>query len=208
MPDPDRGLIERDAQGEPNGIIRERNDLYTRLVPRDKPADVRGSLLENVRDQLKLGITSVIEAGASVDPALVGSYAEWELLYQKHGENLARAAIQIGYPYAAGHAQEGAARLKDFGKKTGDGNDRLRVGSDRRDGCRRRFYRADRVVAGGLQGSAGLPRARFLHAGGNPSQYRGGPSTGWQFGIHAIGDAAIAMTVDCAGSGVNEVPAQ
>ena len=43
-PDPARGLIEKDASGEPNGVIRERNDLYTRLVPRDKPADVRDSL--------------------------------------------------------------------------------------------------------------------------------------------------------------------
>ncbi len=67
-PDPARGLIEKDASGQPNGVIRERNDLYTRLVPRDKPADVRDSLLFNVKDQLQLGITSVIEAGASVDP--------------------------------------------------------------------------------------------------------------------------------------------
>jgi len=48
-------------------------------VPRDKPEDVRDSLFENVREQLNLGITSVIEAGASVDPNVVGSYAEWEL---------------------------------------------------------------------------------------------------------------------------------
>jgi len=70
------GLIEKDSSGAPNGVIRERNDLYTRLVPRDKPADVRESLLANVRDQLELGITSVIEAGASVDPGVTGSYAD------------------------------------------------------------------------------------------------------------------------------------
>jgi len=66
-PDPERGLIERDSSGEPNGVIRERSDLYTRLVPPDKPQDVRASLLENVQAQLALGITSVIEAGATVD---------------------------------------------------------------------------------------------------------------------------------------------
>ena len=32
-PNPERGLIEKDASGEPNGVIRERTDLYTRLVP-------------------------------------------------------------------------------------------------------------------------------------------------------------------------------
>ncbi len=45
-PDPPRGLIEKDASGAPNGVIRERSDLYTRLVPKDKPADVRDSLLQ------------------------------------------------------------------------------------------------------------------------------------------------------------------
>ena len=82
-PDPERGLIEKDSNGEPNGVIRERNDLYTRLIPRDKPQDVRQSLLETVREQLQLGITSVIEAGATCRPDLAGSYAEWELLYAK-----------------------------------------------------------------------------------------------------------------------------
>src|SRR5262249_42653085 len=124
-PDPERGLIERDASGEPNGVIRERSDLYTRLVPKDKPADVRDSLLENVRAQLKLGITSVIEAGSSVDPNVVGSFAEWDLLYRNHGAELPRASVQVGYP---GDAKTGA-KLKEFGRKTGDGNDVLRVGS-------------------------------------------------------------------------------
>src|SRR5215471_16600774 len=71
-PDPPRGLIERGADGQPNGVIRERNDLYTRLVPKDRPADVRESLFRNVRDQLLLGITSVIEAGSSVNANEVG----------------------------------------------------------------------------------------------------------------------------------------
>ena len=45
-PDPPRGLIEKDASGAPNGVIRERSDLYTRLVPKDKPSEVRASLLQ------------------------------------------------------------------------------------------------------------------------------------------------------------------
>src|SRR5215467_1099204 len=108
-PDPERGLIERDASGEPNGVIRERSDLYTRLVPKDKPGDVRDSLLDNVRAQLKLGITSVIQAGASVDPGVVGSYAEWELRYRSHGAELPPPSVQIRYP---GEANAGAGKVK------------------------------------------------------------------------------------------------
>jgi predicted amidohydrolase YtcJ len=204
--DPDRGLIEHDAQGEPNGIIRERNDLYTRLVPRDKPADVRDSLLENVRDQLKLGITSVIEAGASVDPSVVGSYAEWELLYQKHGDELPRAAIQIGYPSAAGHAPEGAAKLKEFGKKTGDGNDRLRVGSIGEMAADGGFTGPTAWSLVDYKGQPGFRGRAFFTPEEIRANIEAGHQLGWQFGIHAIGDAAIAMTVDALDQAITNYP--
>ena len=204
--DPDRGLIEHDAQGEPNGIIRERNDLYTRLVPRDKPADVRDSLLENVRDQLKLGITSVIEAGASVDPSVVGSYAEWELLYQKHGEDLPRAAIQIGYPSAAGHAPEGGAKLKEFGKKTGEGNDRLRVGSIGEMAADGGFTGPTAWSLVDYKGQPGFRGRAFFTPEEIRANIEAGHQLGWQFGIHAIGDAAIAMTVDALDQAITNYP--
>lgn len=204
--DPPRGLIEKDAGGKPNGVIRERSDLYTRLVPKDKPADVRESLLADVRKQLQLGITSVIEAGSSVQPDVVGSYAEWELLYQKHGANLPRASIQVGYPSPAGEAKAGAAKLKEFGKKTGDGNDRLRVGSI-----------GEMAADGGFTGPTawslidykGLPGFRG-RAFFTPEQIHAnieeGHKLGWQFGIHAIGDAAIAMTVDALDKVLHDYP--
>ena len=195
-PDPPRGLIEKDASGAPNGVIRERNDLYMRLVPKDNPADVRDSLLADVRKQLQLGITSVIEAGSSVEPDVVGSYAEWELLYRNHGAELPRASVQVGYPSPQGQAKLGAMKLKEFGKKTGDGNEQLRVGSI-----------GEMAADGGFTGPTawslvdykGLPgfrgRAFFtpeeIHA-----NIEEGHKLGWQFGIHAIGDAAIKMTVD------------
>jgi predicted amidohydrolase YtcJ len=195
-PDPERGLIERDAKGEPNGVIRERSDLYTRLVPRDKPADVRDGLLANVRDQLKLGITSVIEAGASVDPNVAGSYAEWELLYQKHGADLPRAAIQIGYPSPAGAAQEGASKLKAFGKKTGDGDERLRVGSIGEMAADGGFTGPTAWSLEDYKGQPGFRGRAFFSPEQIHANIEEGHKLGWQFGIHAIGDAAIAMTVD------------
>jgi predicted amidohydrolase YtcJ len=195
-PDPDKGLIERDARGELNGIIRERNDLYTRLVPRDKPADVRDSLFQNVHDQLKLGITSVIEAGASVDPNVVGSYAEWELLYQQHGAELPRASIQIGYPSPAGRAQDGAAKLKEFGKKTGDGNERLRVGSIGEMAADGGFTGPTAWSLVDYKGQPGFRGRAFFTPEEIHANIEAGHQLGWQFGIHAIGDAAIVMTVD------------
>jgi predicted amidohydrolase YtcJ len=205
-PDPPRGLIERDASGGPNGVIRERSDLYTHLVPKDKPVDVRESLFNNVHDQLKLGITSVIEAGSSVEPDVVGSYAEWELLYQKHGAELPRASIQVGYPSPAGQAKEGAAKLKEFGRKTGDGNDRLRVGSIGEMAADGGFTGPTAWSLMDYKGQPGFRGRAFFTPEQILPNIEEGHKLGWQFGIHAIGDAAIAMTVDALDTVLQKYP--
>jgi predicted amidohydrolase YtcJ len=202
-PDPDRGIIEKGADGLPNGVIRERNDLYSRLVPRDKPSDVRDSFFANVHSQLRLGITSVIQAGASVTPGNVGSYAEWEVLYANHGTDLPRAFVQIQFP---GDAKTGEARLKEFGRKTGDGNERIRVGSI-----------GEMTVDGGFTGPTawslvdykGQPGFRgrgFLTEEQIRAQVEIGHKMGWQYGIHAIGDAAIEATVNAYDKVLNAYP--
>ncbi|HEX6894337.1 MAG TPA: amidohydrolase, partial [Bryobacteraceae bacterium] len=193
-PDPDRGIIEKDAGGEPNGVIRERNDLYTRLVPRDKPADVRESFFEDVHRQLRLGITSVIQAGASVDPAVVGSYAEWELLYAKHGEDLPRASVQIQFPDR--DAKIGEAKLKEFRRKTGDGNERLRIGSIGEMAADGGFTGPTAWSLVDYKGQPGFRGRGFFTPEQIHANIEAGHKLGWQYGIHAIGDAAIAMTVD------------
>ena len=205
-PNPERGIIEKDGNGNPNGVIRERNDLYTHLVPRDKPQDVRESLFNDVRDQLKLGITSVIEAGASVEPEVTGSYREWEILYEKHGAELPRAAIQIGYPSEAGHAKEGAAKLKEFGRKTGDGNERLRVGSIGEMMADGGFTGPTAWVSVDYKGQPGFRGRPFFTPQQIHANIEEGHKLGWQFGIHAIGDAAIAMTVDALHTVLHDYP--
>jgi predicted amidohydrolase YtcJ len=195
-PNPERGLIEKDANGEPNGVIRERSDLYTRLVPRDKPEDVRESLFANVREQLKLGITSLIEAGATVQADRAGSWAEWERLYANHGAELPRASIQIGYPSEGGRADEGAAKLKEFGRKTGDGDERLRIGSIGEMAADGGFTGPTAWSLMDYKGQPGFRGRAFFTPEQIHANIEAGHKLGWQFGIHAIGDAAIAMTVD------------
>ena len=193
-PDPERGIIEKDANGEPNGVIRERNDLYTRLVPRDKPADVRESFFEDVHRQLRLGITSVIQAGAGVDPNVVGSYAEWELMYAKHGDELPRASVQIQFPDR--DAKIGETKLKEFGRKTGDGNERLRIGSIGEMAADGGFTGPTAWSLVDYKGQPGFRGRGFFTPEQIHANIEAGHKLGWQYGIHAIGDAAIAMTVD------------
>ena len=205
-PNPERGLIEKDVNGEPNGVIRERSDLYTRLVPPDKPQEVRESLFKNVRAQLKLGITSVIEAGATIEPDVVGSYAEWELLYRNHGAELPRAAIQIAYPSEAGNAKAGAAKLKEFGRKTGDGNNRLRLGSIGEMPADGGFTGPTAWSLVDYKGQPGFRGRAFFTPEQIHANIEEGHKLGWQFGIHAIGDAAIAMTVDALHTVLHDYP--
>ncbi|MGH9324851.1 MAG: amidohydrolase [Vicinamibacteria bacterium] len=191
-PDPEGGVIERDDQGELNGIIRERARIVSRLVPEATDDELRASFTLALENLLSLGITSIIQAGVPPE-----DYAEWERVYAEHGEDLPRAAVQIRFP------EPGA--IATFGKKTGDGNERLRVGA------------VKITVDGGFTG----PAAYTLEPYKNQGQYRGkmnytdeelaaivkaGHEAGWQLGFHAIGDAAIVLTVDAFAEALDALP--
>ena len=194
-PNPEGGVIERDEQGELNGVIRERQGIVSRLVPQATREELRGSLVQNVRNLLSLGITSFTLAGTSPD-----GYNEWEEIYRAHGEELPRATVQIRWAVPEGRggtavAWGGAERMKAFGRKTGDGDQRLKVGA------------VKISVDGGFTG----PAAYTLLPYKAQPDYRGylnfteqqlyeiaktSHDLGWQMGLHAIGDGAIKMTVD------------
>ena len=194
-PNPEGGVIERDEQGELNGVIRERQGIVSRLVPQATREELRGSLVQNVRNLLSLGITSFTLAGTSPD-----GYKEWEEIYRAHGEELPRATVQIRWAVPEGRGGTavswgGAERMRAFGRKTGDGDQRLKVGA------------VKISVDGGFTG----PAAYTLLPYKAQPDYRGylnfteqqlyeiaktSHDLGWQMGLHAIGDGAIKMTVD------------
>jgi predicted amidohydrolase YtcJ len=186
-PDPEAGVIERDDTGELNGIIRERADLVSRLVPRATPEELRESLVENLRGLLALGITSIIQAGETTEGVRF-----WQEIYSEHGAALPRVAVQ---PRAGSDAAETLERLEDLGMHPGEGDERFRVGP------------LKLLVDGGYTG----PAAWTLEPYWNQPDYFGhgrfseqelyeiskaAHERGWQLGFHAIGDAAIKVTVD------------
>lgn len=181
-PQPEGGVIEYYEDGSPNGVIRERQGIVGRLVPDASRGEIRASLTQMLRDQLALGITSVIQAGETPQ-----GFAMWESIYEEFGDELPRASVQIRWV--------GADRLREFGRMTGDGDPRLRVGAIKV------------LVDGGFTGPAAYTIEPYK---GRPD-YRGllnvpedelraliheGHELGWQLGFHAIGDAAIQLTVD------------
>lgn len=197
-PDPERGVIEHDAQGEPNGIVRERTNLFMALVPPDTQEQLTQGYVDSLQGLTQLGITSLIIAAASLGdeveekrrpevPELPLTYRQLRGIYAAHGETLPRASVEIAYP--------GAAALKAYPYKTGHGDLRLKLGA----------IGEMPAVDGGFTGPTAWTSEDYV---GQPG-FRGQPffkdeadlrsvsddvaANGWQLGLHAIGDAAIDM---------------
>jgi predicted amidohydrolase YtcJ len=197
-PDPKSGLIEHGADGEPNGIIRERFDIVGRNIPPDRWEDVRQGYIDKLRGLLSLGLTSIYDASGSIDDELVGkggiatpgpglTFKRAREIYATQGDSLPRITMYIFYP--------GHDRLAAFGHHTGYGDAHVRIGAI-----------GENAVDGGFTG----PTAWLL------ADYKGQPgfrgkgrftdeelqamvddaaSLGWQMGLHCIGDAAIQQTI-------------
>jgi predicted amidohydrolase YtcJ len=199
MPDPDSGVIEHDAAGEPNGVIRERIDLYSRLVPPESWAALRPTYIAAMKRLLTLGITSFHSATTTIDDEPVGkggiaapgsglTYRRLRAIYDEIGADLPRATTYIAYP--------GPERLAAFPMRSGDGDTRVRIGGI-----------GESSVDGGFTGPAAWMLVDYK---GMPG-FRGKPRmtdaelqamvddcarNGWQMALHAIGDAAIVHAVD------------
>ena len=191
-PDPAGGIIEKDAQGGLNGIIRERHQLVGRLIPPAPPAELRASLIKELQALFALGITSITEAMTTID-----YYPEWQRVYAENPGALPRASVQVAYV--------GPERMAAFGRKSGDGDEYLKVGPIKI------------FVDGGFTGPAAYTKAPYK----GEDTYRGhlniteaelehlidaAHGDGWQMGIHAIGDAAIELAVDVLAETLDEEP--
>jgi predicted amidohydrolase YtcJ len=195
-PDPENGLIDRDENGEPNGIVRERSDLFFKHVPPDKWEDLRDGYVKQFQYLFSLGITSLIEATSSIDDEPVGkggiknpgprlTFRRMRELAQQY--DLPRATLYISYP--------GAERLRAFPYKTGYGDERVRLGPI-----------GETPVDGGFTGPTAWTLADYKGMPGFRGKGRFTDAElqelvdtcaklGWQMGLHAIGDAAIVQTV-------------
>ena len=192
-------IIEVDDQGRMNGILREgAQGLVRRFVPDPTSAELRDSFVQNLRNLLGLGITSLIQAGVGG-----GGFASWEEVYAEFQGELPRAAVQVR---VQGPAERAIETLTRFGRKTGDGNEWLRVGPVK-------FF-----VDGGYTGAAawtlepykGQPgyfgTGALIDADGMYRLSKAAHEMGWQMGFHTIGDAAIKMTVDAWSRVIEESP--
>ena len=78
-PQPEGGVIEKGEDGLLNGVIRERQEIVGHLIPEATNEEVRDSLIDVLKEQLSLGITSFTHATGSIE-----AYPEWEYIYSLH----------------------------------------------------------------------------------------------------------------------------
>ncbi|MBB3860531.1 hypothetical protein GGQ88_001797 [Novosphingobium hassiacum] len=197
-PNPAGGVIERGPDGQPSGIIRERTDLVLKLVPADSPAQMRPSYVNSLKDLLRLGITSFMEAWTTIDdePVEQGgisggggnavrghTFKQLSAIYAEEGESLPRATLYIMYP--------GAERLKKFPHHTGYGDDRLKLGPIGESAYDGGFTGPTARTSKDYKGQPGFRGTTFMTEPALKDMIDTSAALGWQLGIHAIGDEAI-----------------
>ncbi len=206
--DPESGVIEHDEKGEPNGIIRERSDLYRKHVPDDTWDSLRASYVASLKKLLPLGITSVMDASGCIDDEPVDqggvanpgprvTYRRLREIYDQQGDELPRIALYISYP--------GKERLEAFPHHTGFGDERVRIGPIGESG-----------VDGGFTGPTAWTLVDYKEMPGFRGKGRytdeqlqelvdTSAKLGWQMGLHCIGDAAIVQTVNAYSKALREI---
>jgi hypothetical protein len=125
-PNPPGGLIERDAQGHPTGLLVAKPDafiLYSTLgrLPKLSPGEQENSTRQFLRELNRLGVTSAIDAGGG-GQSFPGDYAVATELARR-GELTLRVAYYL-------FAQKRGEELADFQRwssltKPGTNGDRL-----------------------------------------------------------------------------------
>lgn len=202
-PDPEGGRVERDASGEPTGIFREgpATALVFRAIPRIPSEETEANAISFLHGLLAKGITSIVEAFWSVP-----GYGNWERVYAEHGDSLPRATVQVEAFYRGDQGIAGAVHeLQSFRRRTGEGDDRLRVGA------------VKLIVDGGYSGASAATLEPYANDPDWHGTLRIEPDSlyvlakaihelGWQMGFHTIGDAAIKQTVDVYARVLEESP--
>ena len=180
-PAPAGGVVDKDARGEPTGLLRETAmGLINRVLPPPSPADVERMIVAALRHQLSLGITSSSDCGVS--PELLAVYRSLD----------ARGALPARVNVMPLRWLDGAAAPVALPQQSE--SDMLRVDTIK--------FLAD----GGLSGATAALTVNYRHVGHRGvlrfdtnelhALCRETHRAGWRIATHAIGDAAIDQVLD------------
>lgn len=198
-PDIDGGVVIRDAQGRPQGLLMEAADYPIRTAAAGIDDDGITRNLQLANDQsVSYGLTSITEPGVVVDGGTGVTGIAMHHYQQAIAEGVIRPRLTVMPYHGAMHEVYGAPegwRTLDWGLRTGFGDDRLRIG-------------AVKIIAdGSLIGRSAAVRDCFCGDPDNTGVMVVEPDAlaaevlayhraGWSIATHAIGDRAIDHVLD------------
>jgi predicted amidohydrolase YtcJ len=192
-PDPDGGRIERDANGEPTGVlVEDAQGLVRQHVPPLTAEQRRAGTISGLKSMLPHGITSFTQATGSA-----AGFRDWQSIYAELGGELPRGSYQL----SGGNPQS----VLNSGLKPFDGDDRLRVTGTKvfADGG---FTGPDAYLSKPYKGLGDF-RGSLVYT---PSQlegiYRQLNAAGWTIATHTAGDAAASVAVNAYATVLAETP--
>lgn len=215
FPDPDGGVIVRDAAGRPTGLVQETAQrLIQELILPYSLEAIEAALDRATRHYAAEGITSFTEAGIGGgwighSPVELAAYQRAAATGRLHARAQLMPVLDALHPLdgfgAASGAAAGAAGL-DLGMYSGFGNDYLSLGP------------AKVFLDGSLLGETAAVSDDYCSHGhtdntGNSGYFQAEPvllrerieaayAAGWSIAAHAIGDRAVDLAIgiltDCA----------
>jgi predicted amidohydrolase YtcJ len=96
-PNPEGGVIDKDDQGEPTGVLRDARSLVTRVIPPPSYEELRQGLRDAARLAHSLGITTVHDASRPDESGAHMSTAPY-VDARKEDDLRIRAHVMTGYP--------------------------------------------------------------------------------------------------------------
>ncbi len=183
-PDPDGGQIDRDADGEPTGVVRETAlTMVQHAIADPSQSELETNIERGLKAFLASGVTSTVEAGIDRPDELRAYQALWQ-----RGQLPVRSYLMM---IMADTLDE----LIDLGIQSGFGDPMLRIGP------------AKLFSDGSIGGRTARMRNPYEGQAENVGLWMQEPddmkalvkkahSAGFQVGIHAIGDAAIDLILD------------
>ena len=201
-PDPEAGKVERDADGEPNGLLRAAAKMLVRpFVPKPTLEHMKEHLRLACAEMHRFGITSVVEPG--LYPREIHAYQSF---YQDGGLSVRVNLMPSWHGFHDDEAETNLDhRARELGIYSGLGDEWLRVGA------------LKMAIDGGTtphtaymyepyEGDTELVAFNRLSLDALQRYFRTAQELGWDVGIHCCGDAAQDMAVDTFAQVAREVP--
>jgi len=208
----DGGVVERDGDGAPTGLLQERAQLLVRQLVLPRSLDELATAIEQAHQRyLSEGLTSVCDAGIAGE--WIGESPIELAAYQQAcdtGRLKVRTTVMIDSSVlhdVGAHAADTVATALDAGIRSGLGDDWLRIGPLKVFSDGSLIGRTCWMTEGFSDdsGNTGYPQADL---GELRQAVVNAHRAGWQVATHAIGDAAVAFVLDCYEEALRQQPRQ